>query len=482
MLINMKPYVSLPFSGEYTPYTLGITTSGELIDQKRNLVELLPGHQISVTVIPQLVSTDDNFDSLTLYQRKCKFSHETDELPLKMIKEYTRVGCELECAAKKATVLCKCMPWYYPNYDENKCEVPVCDMFGGKCFEEIMSNEKYYKMCPDICQQDCRGMSMSVVTSYIKINSDDFCNEGSFMDQLFKESAKQLLPFEHYKLLANDGDLDLGELLSSNADILQNNDLQIMSDLKNKFQNTEEILHNLEESLKIIIEENNLIGLENMNKDKNQKLRESLKTKEKLQSLKENEHLIGLEDMKGGNKEWRKSLCKQFVEKYVTLVSVESPTNTVGHTVRDIRDSLIEKLGIIGGTIGLFTGFSLLSLLEIIFVSITIYNQCFKKNAVDVDDNELDDKETGPRRQSPRRRSTLDTTNSSHHEWEYKFNEIIQRVHALENISNVTLPDTLPYVTEEDDVSQTQNLTSKKPGDIGTGRNTQDYEKDKVNQ
>ena len=62
MLINMKPYVSLPFSGEYTPYTLGITTSGELIDQKRNLIELLPGHQISVTVIPQLVSTDDNFD------------------------------------------------------------------------------------------------------------------------------------------------------------------------------------------------------------------------------------------------------------------------------------------------------------------------------------------------------------------------------------------------------------------------------------
>ena len=63
MLVNMKPYVSLPFSAEYAPYTLGITTTDTLLDQKRNVIELLPGHKTSISVIPQLVSTDDGFDS-----------------------------------------------------------------------------------------------------------------------------------------------------------------------------------------------------------------------------------------------------------------------------------------------------------------------------------------------------------------------------------------------------------------------------------
>ena len=115
-------------------------------------------------------------------------------------------------------------------------------------------------------------------------------------------------------------------------------------------------------------------------------------------------------------------MCKKFVEKYVTLVSVESPTNTVGHTVRDIRDSLIEKLGIIGGTIGLFTGFSLLSLLEIIFIGIYVYNQCFKKNVVDVDDNDCDK-----------------TKDSTHDEWKNEMKMLQERLTILENVCTVVL-------------------------------------------
>ena len=72
-------------------------------------------------------------------------------------------------------------------------------------------------------------MSMAVVVSHLKINSDDFCKEGSFMDQLFKESAKQIYPFEHYKLLAKDHDPDEGEISRSNDEILNNNVLQIVS-------------------------------------------------------------------------------------------------------------------------------------------------------------------------------------------------------------------------------------------------------------
>ena len=413
MLINMKPYVSLPFSAEHTPYTLGITTPETSIDQKRNVIELLPGHQTSVSVIPQLVSTEDSFDSMSLISRDCKFSYETDELPLNIIKGYTRVGCELECAAKKAIVLCKCMPWYYANNDSHS----ICDMFGGYCFEKIMSTEKYYKMCPDICKQDCKGTSYIPVISYIKINSDDFCKEGSFMDQLFKKSAKQIYSFEHYKLLANGG--DVLDIVSSNDEILYDNDLQIVKGLKN----TDKILQNLEEFLQNLIKEVGLETetLENMNEE-NKEWRKSLKTEEILQNQIDNDNKIRLENMDGENKEWRKSMCKTFVEKYVAFVSVESPTNTVAHTVQDIRDGLIEKLGIIGGTIGLFTGFSLLSLLEIIFVSINLYNKCFKNNVIDVDEKESDPRES---------------EDSSHHECKAQIQDIQDRLTILENVCNV---------------------------------------------
>ena len=306
------------------------------------------------------------------------------------------------------------------------------------------------------------------------------------MDQFFKESAKQIYPFEHYKLLAKSHDPDEVEILNSNDKVLDNNLLQIGSGLKN--------LKEYVEILGQILEEN---GKEN------EELRESLTTELFLQNLTKNDLVVGIENMKGTNKEWRKSLCKTFVENYVALVSVESPTNTVAHTERDIRDSLVDKLGIIGGTIGLFTGFSLLSLLEIVFLSKELYDKCFKKNAVD--DNESDDKETkdlgetGPRGQSLRRRSTLrrpslldktrnptlgsTASDSSHHEWESKFNEIIRRLNTVENVCNVTQPATLPGLIENsEDDPHNKNLTSEKSGDIATDRNTQDYEKDKVNQ
>ena len=31
------------------------------------------------------------------------------------------------------------MPWFYPN---DFTEVPMCDMFAAKCFDDIMSNDK----------------------------------------------------------------------------------------------------------------------------------------------------------------------------------------------------------------------------------------------------------------------------------------------------------------------------------------------------
>ena len=70
----MKPYLN---QVKATPYTLGISNAKNYVDQKRNLVQLRPGHQIFVKVIPKMVQTSEGFDDLDVETRQCKLPHET---------------------------------------------------------------------------------------------------------------------------------------------------------------------------------------------------------------------------------------------------------------------------------------------------------------------------------------------------------------------------------------------------------------------
>ena len=350
----MKPYLSMPFSTNSTKYNLGISTKNAIIDQKRNMIELFPGYQTSVSVIPQLLKTEDDFEFVSIPRRKCKFSFETDGLPLKtIVKEYTRVGCELECAAEKAAFLCNCMPWYYSN--NNYTKTPICDMFGGHCFESIMSNGKYYKMCPTVCLQDCEGISMAAVTTHKKINTDEFCKDGSFLDQFLESSWRQLFPFEHYNVLIKGG--------------VDTNDTK---------ENKKEI-RNLKTNVEFLKSQFNIEEVKNLPNIKN------------LANIEETDVRRKLKDMVSTNVEWRQSLCKEFVEKYVALVSVESPTPTVAFAMLDVRDSFFERLGTIGGTLGLFTSslFMVDWLMKLVAFLVSVITNSFKDNGKE--DNDLDE-------------------------------------------------------------------------------------------
>ena len=81
-MVNMKPYISLPFNAAHLAYTLGISTKFNLIDQKRNIIDILPGFKTVVKVIPQLVNTTASFDEMALSTRNCKLSTENEEFNL----------------------------------------------------------------------------------------------------------------------------------------------------------------------------------------------------------------------------------------------------------------------------------------------------------------------------------------------------------------------------------------------------------------
>ena len=78
MWVNMKPYSNIMHSSVATPYAIGVSRAQTLFDQKRNLIPIKPGHEISIKVIPKIVTTTLEFDQEDVDIRKCKGSHETE--------------------------------------------------------------------------------------------------------------------------------------------------------------------------------------------------------------------------------------------------------------------------------------------------------------------------------------------------------------------------------------------------------------------
>ena len=292
--MNMAPYSIQPYMPQLAyEYNLGVTSKPETIDQKRNIIPIKPGHQIYVKVLPRVVDTTEEFEALTLSQRNCRMPFETDGFIF--LTNYTRAACELECASKLAVRTCKCAPWYYPNnqttYEQEfNFHVPLCDMFGGHCFDTILNDEANYKKCPEECLDGCQETSLTLLPNILPIDLEEACNEGSFHFQHFEKQFNQHFAFQSYK-----------NLVWKNA----------LPNLQDAYRNG--------------------------------------------------------------------SLCRTYMRSYIAFLSIESPTTSVILSVRDKRNSFYDQLGTIGGTLGLFTGMSLLSMVEVMFLMGNIFKQAKAK-------------------------------------------------------------------------------------------------------
>ena len=190
----MKPYTNQRYGPSALAYTIGVTEQVNAIDQKTNTYKLVPGYHTTVHVVPKVIETSSDFDSLSIDTRKCKLPTETTGF--KLFQKYSRKGCEIECAAKKAASFCQCLPWNYPNQNS----FAMCDMFGGYCFNEIMSNNFYYKDCQKECLVDCQENSLLIWFSSVPLNTEVLCRT-SYFDSFFKEKFDALFAFESYQML-----------------------------------------------------------------------------------------------------------------------------------------------------------------------------------------------------------------------------------------------------------------------------------------
>ena len=62
----------------------------------------------------------------------------------------------------------------------------------------------------------------------------------------------------------------------------------------------------------------------------------------------------------------RKNFCKEYINKYVSYVSIEALESEVLKSRKERRVSFGDQLAAIGGTLGLFLGMSIISAIEII--------------------------------------------------------------------------------------------------------------------
>ena len=198
----MKPITHQLYNPTASQYKIGISTKKSLVDQQRNSISIKPGHSVLVNVLPRLFTTTTDFNDLELHQRKCKLPHETKGF--KFLKEYSMSGCEFECAIQRAISLCKCLPWYYPN---DFTEYPICELFGGYCFDMIMSDNTYYKQCIGQCMRDCEETAFMVVPSSFPLDLDYLCHSKGFLVQHFEKNFNRHFAFKRYQILVEGGSI-----------------------------------------------------------------------------------------------------------------------------------------------------------------------------------------------------------------------------------------------------------------------------------
>lgn len=280
LIVNMKPLVKIEGTGKrLIHYNVKISTKTNILDQKRGAIELKPGYHVSIRVTPKVIDASEDFVAFDVDTRNCKLPYETDEL--KFLQNYTKDGCELECALNKSLSVCKCLPWYLPN---NFNEASMCDMFGAKCVDTIISDQRNYKNCKEQCLEDCKITSYAAIPSYVPIDPEQTCAE-----PIFKAFFGKMFENNPYEM--NFERMTMGK----------------WKDWDDQF-----------------IDERAM------------------------------------------------DLCQDYVSKYISIVTVETPVNSVVKAKRVARITFNDKLAAIGGTLGLFSGISILSMVEVVCFCLTI--------------------------------------------------------------------------------------------------------------
>ena len=263
-------------------------------------VVLRPGIETMVTIHPTHHVVTDDFRALDFEQRKCKFSHETDEKSTSFFNNYTQKACQYTCSLRYLQKLMGCTPWDVPPLTiEDQDLIPLCD--GVEAYKYKKEQEKYVAAKDPNCQcePDCEYVSYSTETSNFPMTKERYCesSEGeneSILSSMMFAREKTIPGMDHYK--------------------------QIDSFTNGAWLKVEKFQEAID-----------------------QRWFDMYKDRDTINN------------------------CKERLTKEYAILRIIIKEPTLLKIVQSVRVSFSDKLGIAGGTIGLFTGLSLISVVETIY-------------------------------------------------------------------------------------------------------------------
>ncbi len=137
------------------PFKVFIHHPSEPADLEANPIEFIPGMKHTVYITPSRSSSHSELEDFPLETRKCLFPHERAGAS-NLFRNYTKGGCQFECAVNKAHARCGCIPWDYPHVEE---PLQVCQRIGDECFRNTMASAQIYKDCD--CPVSCSSTTYS---------------------------------------------------------------------------------------------------------------------------------------------------------------------------------------------------------------------------------------------------------------------------------------------------------------------------------
>jgi len=143
--------------------------------------EIKPGHHNIISLSAMRVDADDSMHSIDPVSRNCRFYDESSIL--KIYKNYTYSNCLFECGLLKAYNIHKCIPWYFPFYDDT---FQICDPWITKEFLDYMSNTESQncKKCLPECSSTLFDLSITTIPfsrcDYTNREMSLLCNFSSY--------------------------------------------------------------------------------------------------------------------------------------------------------------------------------------------------------------------------------------------------------------------------------------------------------------
>ena len=292
-----------------------------------------PGFDNRITVNTFDVSVKDEIKRYSAKNRKCYFP---DESKLHIHQKYSQSSCIFECEiefAAKCLSTCRglnetcdcsdkdfineidltsrsfCVPWYYPLKDGLANE--FCDPWAAKKFTNILKQKIPSSQC-DHCLEDCITTVYDTSVAYSELQKCDSTNLGSFICDLIN-----------------------GQI----------NPAPWMNDVINEFVNSNE-------TIPWYLQANSTQDLNNRLGFSNIRSRLQEKNAEKLEIF---------------AAKLRSNPNYDAFEQDIGIVSVFFPKNHITRYVRANRMSDFDFASQIGGSLGLFMGISLISIVEIFY-------------------------------------------------------------------------------------------------------------------